>query len=209
LAAKTCQSRVQENDTGIAILMGSATTDACGGGAHFLGIWWKTLDQFLSGFLELTDFVDSDRLLIEIKTRRIQLIEFGGWDGLLGHGIEDMVFLLDMSAEQGDETRAVVDDLVCLLRRTGAGGPPDISQNSDVVASFLMFREHNGDRPVFLGETALIHFDKQSVFFFAMVALVGKLPEEGRKFCHGIAGSCLAGLQAVNIGFESSEHLLD
>ena len=69
-----------------------------------------------------------------------------------------------------------------------------------------MFRQHHGNGAAVLGESGLDHFDKEPVFFFAMVAFVGKVTEEPAEVRHILPDNRAAGRQRFSHGVQRGQH---
>jgi len=82
-------------------------------------------------------------------------------------------------------------------------------QGAHVNTALGVLGQHDADRAVFAGKTAPAQRHKQTVFFFPMVALVGKALKEPGELRDDVAGGCAAIRQSIDIRFQGAHDLFD
>ena len=61
-----------------------------------------------------------------------------------------------------------------------------------------MFGQHHRYRAAIVGESGLLHFDKEPVFLFAVVAFIREIAEEPAEIRHILTGDRAAGSQFLS-----------
>lgn len=159
-------------------------------------------NQAIGQSLQFGDFPGSHHLALERLAIGVESCQCCGGNCVARHRIENVVLLGNMSRQKRGEIPGMSDDTADLISVQWPTAMADLREFPNMGTPFGVLREHHRYRAVFPGKAATIHRNKQSIFLFAVMALIGKIAKETGETRNVLAWNCTAVFELPGEGVE-------